>query len=62
MADADKKISEAYGVLTPRGFAARTTFVLDKEGNVRKVYKVASAKDHPDEVLKYVKEHLAEKK
>ena len=62
VADADKKVAKAYGVLGTAGFASRTTFVLDKKGVVRKVYKVSNAADHPEEVLKYVKEHLAGKK
>ncbi len=58
-ADTDKKIARAYGVLLPRGFASRTTFVIDKKGNIRKIYKVSNAKEHPQEVLEYVKENLA---
>jgi peroxiredoxin Q/BCP len=60
-ADTDKKIARIYGVLLPRGFAARTTFVIDKKGIVRKIYHVSSAKEHPREVLEYVKENLAKK-
>jgi peroxiredoxin Q/BCP len=60
-ADADKKAAEAYGVLHPRGFAQRVTFVIDKKGGVRKVYHVKDVKKHPEEVLNYVKDHLAQK-
>ena len=62
VADFDKKVAKAYGVLAPAGYAARVTFVIDKRGVVRKVYHVKKAGEHPEEVLKYVKEHLAEKK
>jgi peroxiredoxin Q/BCP len=61
-ADADKKVAKEYGVLTPRGFASRSTFVIDKKGIVRKTYPMAQAKTHPDEVLEYIKENLKEKK
>ena len=61
-ADSDKKVAKTYGVLMKVGFAARTTFVIDKKGVVRKVYKVSKPKDHPGEVLEYVKKELAEKK
>jgi len=48
-------------VLSDRGFASRVTFVIDKTGTVRKIYKVADAGKHPQEVLTYVKENLAGK-
>lgn len=35
VADLDKKISEAYGVLLPNGIALRGLFFIDKEGIVR---------------------------
>ncbi|OQX15813.1 MAG: thioredoxin peroxidase [Desulfobulbaceae bacterium A2] len=35
VADLDKKISSAYGVLLPDGVALRGTFLIDKEGVVR---------------------------
>lgn len=35
VADLDKKISSAYGVLLPGGLALRGTFLIDKEGIVR---------------------------
>jgi peroxiredoxin Q/BCP len=58
-ADADKKISKAYGVLGKAGFAARQTFVIDKKGVIRKVYTKVSVKEHAEEVLEYVKKELA---
>jgi peroxiredoxin Q/BCP len=60
-ADADKKVAREYGVLTARGMAARTTFVIDKKGVVRKVYNNANAKGNPEEVLRYVRDSLAAK-
>jgi len=35
LADLDKKISEAYGVLLPGGIALRGLFLIDKQGIVR---------------------------
>jgi len=35
IADLDKKISEAYGVLLPNGYALRGLFLIDKNGIVR---------------------------
>ena len=63
LADPEKQVVKRYGVLSPRGFAQRSTFVIDREGVVRKVYPaVTNAREHPEEVMKFVKEHLAEKK
>jgi peroxiredoxin Q/BCP len=62
LADADKKVAREYGVLSPKGYAQRETFVIDKKGIVRKIYRTASAQTNPEEVLTYVKEHLAGKK
>ncbi len=62
-ADAEKKAAREFGVLSPRGFATRATFVIDKQGAVRKVFNpVTNSVKHPDDVLKYIKENLAEKK
>jgi peroxiredoxin Q/BCP len=59
LADPDKKLAQEYGVLNPeRGFASRSTFVIDKKGIVRKIYSKADAKKNPQEVLDYVKENL----
>ena len=59
LADPDKKVARAYGVLGPGGYAKRSTFVIDKKGVVRKIYPaVLSIPDHPDEVLKFVKDNL----
>ena len=62
LADADKKVAREYGVLGPKGFAQRATFVIDKQGVVRKVYPKADAATNPEEFLTYVKENLANKK
>ncbi len=60
LADPDKKVTKAYGALnSARGMASRYTFVIDKKGILRKIYTKVSPKDHPDEVLNYVKENLS---
>jgi peroxiredoxin Q/BCP len=61
LADADKKVATAFGVLnTQRGFANRSTFVIDKNGIVRKIYAKADADKNPMEVLEWVKLHLTD--
>src|SRR4051794_40019339 len=58
LADPDKKVTEAFGALSTTGFAKRYTFVIDKKGVVRKIYTTVNPANHPDEVMKFVKENL----
>ena len=62
LADSDKKITDAYGVLNDKGMAKRTTFVIDKKGVVRKVYRDVKVDGHAQDVLDFVKEHLVDSK
>lgn len=39
LADPAKTLSEAYGVLSERGYARRWTFYIDPEGVIRKIDK-----------------------
>ena len=39
LADPEKTVSEAYGVLAPRGYAQRWTFYIDPDGIIRKIDK-----------------------
>lgn len=41
------------------GFAKRATFVIDREGTVRKIYTAPKPDTHADEVLAFVKDNLA---
>ena len=61
LADPEKKIAKAYGVLSPRGFASRATFVIDKKGVLRKIDPNAKAKENAEEILNWVKDNLKEK-
>ena len=61
-ADADKTAARAYGTLMPNGkYANRDTFVIDKQGVIRKIYRKVSPSKDAQETLDYVKEHLADK-
>jgi peroxiredoxin Q/BCP len=63
MADADKEVAKTFGVLNAtRGFANRETVVIDTQGIVRKIYTKVDPATHPDEVLTFVKNNLANKK
>ncbi|MEI7035542.1 peroxiredoxin [Fulvimonas yonginensis] len=54
LSDADRKVAEAYGVLTSRGgmhYAKRTTFLIDPEGQVAKVYEDVDPEKNSAQVL-----------
>jgi len=62
LADADKKVTTAFGVLRPAGGVAdRYTFIIDKTGTIRKIVAPPATNPlkHPEEVLIYIKENLA---
>ena len=62
LADADKSVAKAYGVLTKDGkYAKRVTFVIDKQGIIRKVFPQVDIRNHCDEVLAFIKDNLAGK-
>jgi peroxiredoxin Q/BCP len=54
LSDADRKVAEAYGVLASRGgmhYAKRTTFLIDPQGNLAKVYEDVDPEKNSAEVL-----------
>ena len=54
LADTDKTVTNTYGSLMNMGvvkMAKRHTFVIDPEGNVRKVYTDVDPAKHSEEVL-----------
>ena len=46
LSDHDHKISEAYGVLLPNGFANRATFVVDMDGKIAYIEEGQTAIDN----------------
>jgi len=56
LADPKKTIIEAYGVKMPVvGFAKRVTFVIDKNGVIRRILKEVDTKRHDQQVLEILK-------
>lgn len=58
LSDTDKEVAKLYGVLqVKKNYGkeylgiVRSTFVIDKKGNISKVYKSMKAKDHAAKVL-----------
>jgi thioredoxin-dependent peroxiredoxin len=57
LADTDHSVSEAYGVWGPKSIfgvkydgISRTTFVIDDEGRIERVFEKVKASGHGDEV------------
>jgi peroxiredoxin Q/BCP len=49
LADPDKTVTTEYGVLNMIGMSSRVTFVIDKEGIIRKIYpKVDPSENYKD--------------
>lgn len=64
-ADENHEIAEAYGVWREKSMygrtyfgVARTTFVIDREGRIAKVFEAVKPQDHADEVLAWIRENL----
>lgn len=62
LADADKKVSNAFGVIKEKNMygrkykgIARTTFVIGPEGKIAKVFENVKPDGHAEEVLAAVK-------
>ena len=65
LADADHAVTERYGVWAEKSMygkkymgAARTTFVIDTDGRIAKVFEKVKPEGHDQEVLAWVKENL----
>ncbi len=59
LADSDKEVTKMYGVLGTLGLARRITFVIDREGIIRKIYPDVDVSVHSEEVLAVVKSLLS---
>jgi peroxiredoxin Q/BCP len=62
LSDQGGKVATAYGVYKEKSMYGkkfkgieRTTFLIDKEGTVRKVYPRVKVEEHADEVLAFVR-------
>jgi peroxiredoxin Q/BCP len=51
LADSDKSVAKAYGVLTLLGYARRDTFVIDPQGRIAKHYVGVDPKTHSAQLL-----------
>ena len=51
LADTDKSVAKAYGVLSILGYARRETFVIDPQGRIAKHYADVDPKQHSKQLL-----------
>jgi thioredoxin-dependent peroxiredoxin len=51
LADSNKEVSKSYGVLNAMGLSSRVTFLIDKEGKLKKIFKDVSPESHAKDVL-----------
>lgn len=63
LADADKKVAEAFGVMKEKNMygkkvwgVARTTFVIGADGKIQHIFEKVKPEVHAEEVLAYLKE------
>lgn len=66
LADTDHKVAEAYDVWKLKKMFGkefygneRSTFIIDKEGNLVKEYRKVKVKGHVEEAIDYISNHLA---
>lgn len=63
LADADKKVAEAFGVMKEKNMygkkvwgVARTTFIIGPDGKIQHIFEKVSPEGHAEEVLDYLKQ------
>lgn len=63
LSDDEGKVCELYGVLMPKKMFGkeyigieRSTFIIDKDGKIAKIFRKVKVKNHVDEVLDFIKE------
>src|SRR5579864_8074378 len=63
LADADKKVAEAFGVVKEKNMygkkvmgVARTTFIIGPDGRIQHIFEKVKPDGHAEEVLEYLKE------
>jgi peroxiredoxin Q/BCP len=56
LSDPEKTAATAYGVISPRGFANRWTFYIDKEGIIRAIDKSVKAPQAGQDIAAKIKE------
>ena len=56
LSDTDKKVAKAYGILSPRGFSGRVTFVIGADGKILHIFKKVNVGSHGKDIVAKLKE------
>jgi peroxiredoxin Q/BCP len=56
LSDLDKKVTKLYGVKTFLGLAERVTFVIDKDGVIRRIFPHVDVRHHSEELVEFVRQ------
>ena len=56
VSDSDRAIINSYGVASPSNTARRVTFLVDRKGKIRHIWKKVDTNAHGDEILKKIEE------
>jgi thioredoxin-dependent peroxiredoxin len=60
LSDPTKKVTKAYGALAFYRLARRMTFIIDKQGKVRKIFPKVNPAGHTGEIIQALKELQAQ--
>jgi peroxiredoxin Q/BCP len=55
LADPSKEVSTKYSGLKENGLANRVTFIIDKEGTIKKIYQNVDVNENYKEIIEYLK-------
>ncbi len=55
LADTSKEVSKKYSGLRESGSANRVTFIIDKEGIIKKIYRNVDVNENYKEIIEYLK-------
>jgi len=58
LADTEKRVSKAYGVLNEKGTSRRVTFLIDEHGKILKTFDPVKPAEHTQEILNALKGKL----
>ena len=56
LSDTNKKVAEAYGILSPRGFSGRVTFIIDEKGKIVHIFERVNVSSHGKDVVAKLKD------
>lgn len=61
ISDSEKQLVEKLGIKRENGLAMRATFIIDKQGKVRKIYENVNPNGHAHYILGYIEKTMTEK-